>query len=129
MKNLVLLSLVFALSTCAKAPPTLTPTGARAWQANEAVLAINQLQEAAIAMNEIQVCPPAPCHPLLSLANTRIVGNTAVAARNAIDQAPASWGATTQTALTQIAMQLDAAGKQVLAAYLTAANAVLFSLR
>ena len=113
---------------CAKAPPTLTPVGARAWQANEAVLAINVLQSAAIGLNKIQVCPPDPCHPLLSDANTRIVGNTATSARNTIDAAPAGWKLTAQAALNQIAMQLDAAGRTQLAAYLTAANSVVAAL-
>jgi hypothetical protein len=127
MRYVLLVLLVLSLG-CAKAPPTLTPVGARAWQANEAVLAINQLQTAAIGLNKIQVCPPDPCHPLLSEANTRLVGNTATSARDAIDVAPAGWKATAQAALTMIAAQLDAAGKQTLAAYLTAANAVITSI-
>jgi hypothetical protein len=121
--------LVVFVVGCAKASPTLTPTGARAWQANEAVLAINQLQSAAIGLNRIQVCPPAPCHPLLSDANTRLVGNTATSARNTIDAVPAGWKATAQAALTQIAAQLDAAGRTQLAAYLTAANSVVSALK
>src|SRR5678809_427812 len=127
MRYLLLVLFVFSLG-CAKTPPTLTPVGARAWQANEAVLALNQLQSAAIGLNQIQVCPPTPCHSVLSDANTRTVVVTTTSARNAIGAAPASWKAVAQSGLTQIAMQLDAAGKTTLAAYLTAANAIVTSL-
>lgn len=113
---------------CAKAPPTLTTVGARAWQANEAVLALNQLQSAAIGLNAIRICPPEPCRPSLSATNTRLIIDTTTSARNAIDVAPSGWRAVAQAALTQIANQLDASGKQTLAAYLTAATAVVASL-
>lgn len=120
-----LVLVVLVLQGCAKAPPSLSPAGVRDYRANEAVLAIGQVQTAAIGLNGVSVCDPAPCHPLLSDANTRVVVSAVRAALLTIQQTPAGWKAATNTALDQIAAQLDAAGKGKFRAYIEAARVVL----
>ena len=75
MKSLfAVVCLTLALSLgCTHAPPSLSPAGARLYQANEVVVAIGTLQHAAIELNKVQVCPtPATCHPLLIDAHLHI---------------------------------------------------------
>lgn len=103
---------------CAKAPPSLSPAGVKTYQANQAVLALNLVQTTAINLN-------ATVPPLLSEANTRIVGNATTAARASIAKVPDGWRVTTTEALTQIRTQLDAAGKQQMAAWLDLAASMV----
>lgn len=115
----VLLCLVLALSIgCTHAPPSLSPAGARVYQANEVVVAIGTLQHAAIELNKTQVCPtPATCHPLLLDANTKVVVDASTAALTTIKATPDGWKAAASALLTQITTRLDAAGKTQLSAY------------
>lgn len=128
----LVVALTLITASCAKAPSSLTPVGVKYYQANRGVVAAGTLQHVAIELNKVQVCPTPPattpaCHPLLSEANTRIVGDATSSAITVMRQAPDGWKPTLDAALTQISSKLDAAGKQELAAYLDAARAIVNS--
>lgn len=130
MRTRILLVIVLLLApTCAKAPPQLPAGDVILFQSRQAVVAIGTVQHAAIELNKIQVCPPAPCRPLLSDDNTRIVIDTVASGVTAIRAVPTGWRATTTTALTQISTRLDAAGKTTIAGYVQAANTILAGLK
>lgn len=128
MKRLLLVVVLLAVG-CAKAPPQLPAGDAVLFQANQAVVAIGTVQHAAIELNKVQVCPPAPCRPLLSDANTRIVIDNVASALTTIKQVPTGWRPTITAALTEIQNRLDADGKTRLAAYVQTANTIITSLR
>lgn len=124
--KVLLFALCLSLSACAsKAPSSLSPAGVRIWQADQAVVALGTVQHVAIGLNAIQKCDPAPCHPLLSNANTGIVIDAVTDGVNTIKAIPSGWKATAMAALDRIAGRLDAAGQSDLAAYVEAARAVL----
>lgn len=127
MKYLAMMVLALCVA-CMSAPPSLSPIGQRTYQADQAVLAIGQVQTAAIGLNKIQVCPPTPCHPVLSDANTAIVIDSVTSALNTMRVVPDGWKATTLTALMNIQNRLDASGKTTLAAYLEAARTIVNAL-
>lgn len=132
MRRTLLLVLALVLLGCAKPPSTLSPVGARTFQANQAVVAIGMLQRSAIELNKIEVCPtPATvpaCHPFLSDQNTGIVVDNVTTALTAIRGVPLGWKGTIEQALTTIAARLDGDGKTQLASYITAANSVIAAL-
>lgn len=125
--RMVLVALVVCVG-CAKAPPNLSPVGQRTYQANQAVVALGTVQHAAIELNKIQVCTPAPCHPLLSDKNTALVVDNMTTAFNGIRGVPSGWKATALTALQSVQMRLDAEGKSSIAAYLDMAITLVSSL-
>lgn len=131
MKPLIVI-LALTLSGCAaRAPGSLSPTGQTIWQANQSAVVLGEIQHVSIALNNVQKCatPPATnCAPLLSDGNTRIVVTIVGGALRTLQQIPAGWKSTTQTALTQIGVQLDAAGKSQVTPYITAAQTILGSL-
>lgn len=120
--------LVFAASCAKHAPPSLSPAGVKIWQANEVVVAIGTLQRAAIQLNGVQVCEPAPCHPLLSDHNTGVVVDSVTVALKTIDAAPGGWRVTATTAIDAIEQALDFTGRTKLRAYLEAARTIINSL-
>ena len=83
------------------------------------------MQHLAIGLNAIQVCEPAPCHPLFSDANTHTVVDAVEVALKTIQATPEGWRATANAALEAISTRLDAAGKTKLRAYLDAAREIL----
>lgn len=119
---------------CAKAPPTLTPAGTRAYYANEAVVAIGTLQHAAIELNKVQVCgepgtrTAATCHPLLSDANTSQVIDVVAVALKSLKTAPENWFTIANGALDQLGKVLDDTGRAKLKGYVEAARIVLNAL-
>ena len=127
-KRMILLVAALVCLHCASAPPTLSPQAAIAYRANNVVVAIGAVQHAAVALNGVQTCEPAPCHPILSDANTRIVVDASTTALTAIRSAPDGAKATAVTALEQIERQLDAFGLQQLQPYVQAARAVVAGL-
>lgn len=123
---LLLPLLLLTTPACAsKAPPGLSPVGVRVWQANEAVVALGTAQHAAIELNKIQVCEPAPCHPLLSTRNTGVVVDAVTLALTTLRAVPDGWRATSLAALDTIIAKLDADGKTRFASYLTAARTII----
>ena len=125
--SVVLLSLAIG---CAKAPPSLSPAGARAYYANEAVVALGTLQHAAIALNEIKACNPQPCTPVpvLSDTNTRKVIDIVTPALKTLKTAPADWQVTANSAIDEVGKVLDESGRGKLRGYLEAARIVLNAL-
>lgn len=131
MRSLYALVLIVAsLSGCAKVvPPTLDPAADVAWRANEAVVALGQIQHVAIELNAAQVCPtPTTCRPALADAQTRIIVTAITTALPAIAASPSGWRSVAIQAVTGIRARLDAAGRMKLQPYLTAALAALQSL-
>lgn len=126
-----LLLLLAHTGACAKTPPALDPTGTRAWQANQAVVALGELQHAAIEFNKVQICDEAPsaCHPIVSDANVRIVIDVIGPALTSLRAAPDGWRTVSEQALDQVAARLDAQGKSKLAGYIQAARAALGLIR
>lgn len=134
--RLALLGCVLALSVaCAKAPPSLSPVGVRAWHANEAVVALGTLQHSVIQLNAIKVCDgpvsaegQATCHPMVSDRNTRIVVDAVTAGVKVIQEAPDGWRAITSAVLDQIGAELDTFGQSKLRIYIEAARVVLLAI-
>ena len=125
--RMLLVALVLCVG-CAKAPPNLSPTGPRTFQANQAVVALGTVQHAAIELNKVQVCTPAPCHPLFSDRNTAIVVDNMTTAFNGIRGVPQGWKATALSSLRAVQMRLDAEGKASIAAYLDMAITLVTNL-
>jgi len=123
----ILILLVVVAAACGKNPPTLSPTGVRYYQADRGVVAIGTIQHVAIQLNQVQVCDPQPCHPLLSENNTRSVVDASTIALTTIRATPQGWKAALETALARIEERLDAAGKSELAAYIAAARQIATS--
>lgn len=123
--KLSVLACVLALSlSCSHPPVSLSPAGARLYQANEVVVAIGTLQHAAIELNKTQVCNPPPCHALLADANTRIVVDAVADGLTTIKATPDGWKAATSVLLDRITARLDAAGKTELAGYVQAVKTI-----
>jgi len=131
MNRIVLvLALLLALPSCAsRAPASLTPAGVLVWQANEVTVGLGTLQHVAIGLNEVQVCEPLPCRPLLSTNNTGIVVDAVTDGITALKKVPEGWRATGLAAVQRIETRLDAAGKTKLSSYLAAARAVIENLK
>lgn len=128
--SLLLLCLCLTLPSCAKKPVGLDPTGVKLWQANEAIVVVGTFQHTAIEFNKVQKCPtPTTCHPLLSDANTRLVIDASAVGIKTIAATPDGWRAAALQALDVAAQKLDAAGRQQLAAYLTAARTALAAIQ
>ena len=134
IRKLFVSTLVFVSISCAsKAPPVQTPAALKLWQANEAVLYLDQVLDVAIGLNNIQQCPTPPatepaCHPVLSEQNTRYVVDGIGAAVKTIQAVPAGWKATANAALDSLAKQLDAMGRSKLVPYIDVARTLLNSL-
>ncbi len=126
MKRALLVLALLALSACARnAPISLSPAGVVLWQADAAVVALGTVQTSAIGLNKIQVCNPAPCHPLLSDNATRGVIDAVTDGVNTIRHVPAGWKGTALATLDVTERRLDAAGITQLRPYLIAARAAL----
>lgn len=131
---------VLATGCAAKAPSSLTPAGVRAWQANQAVLALNTVQRGAIGLNAIERCDTvviaadgqaedANCRPLVSDRNTRLVIDVHAQAVTSIAEAPSSWWVVATEALVRIRNGLDADGRTTLAEWLDFARVLMEDLR
>jgi hypothetical protein len=128
MKRLLLAVVLTASFGCAHAPANLTPQQQVVFTANQGVVAIGTVQHASIELNKIQICDPAPCHPLLSDANTKIVVDAVTDALTTLRATPQGWQGIVTVALDRIQLRLDAAGKQQIAAYISAARSFLVSM-
>lgn len=124
MKRLLFI-LAILIASCAKPPTSLSPLGAKYYQADRGVVAIGTLQHAAIQLNKVQVCDPAPCHALLSDNNTRMVVDATTTALTTMRATPTGWAAAVNAALTGITSQLDDAGKKELSVYLDSVKQIV----
>lgn len=113
-------------------PPSLSPVGATKWQANRVVVELITLQRAAIALNELTICPvvgdPTKCYVALSDQNTRIVVDACEDAGLVLKAVPDGWPQTAATAIDRIRKRLDANGHIELDPYLEAAETVFATL-
>jgi len=129
MKKMLIVLFALVVTACASnAPPSLTPAGVKIWQANEAVIALGTMQRAAIGLNDIEVCQPEPCRPLLSDANTRKVIDGVEVGVKTITAVPSGWQIAASTALKEVSDNLDAAGKVKFGPYIEAARTILAAL-
>ena len=94
-KLAVILFLVLGWLACAKAPPTLSPAGAAAFQATRIVKALDVLQDFAIAAE-------AQTPKVLSTAATRKVIDFVAASVRTIGAVPGGWRPTVTAALDQL---------------------------
>ena len=107
--SILLVGLLFV--GCARnAPSSLSPAGVRLYQANEVAVGLGTLQHAAIELNKVQRCDPAPCQPLLSDQNTRIVIEAVTDGLTTLRAVPDGWKATGLAVTQRIEGRLDAAG-------------------
>lgn len=127
MKRL-LLALVLSSACATHVPPSLTGPGIIAFQANRIGVPIGTVQHTAIELNKIQVCNPAPCHPFLSNADTRIVVDAATEAAMVLRATPAGWQVTANLFISRLEARLTAAGKGQLGAYLEVVRTVMNSI-
>jgi hypothetical protein len=116
-------------SSCAKAPPSLSPAGVQVWKLNEVVVSVGTIQHAAIELNKVQICEPAPCRPLLSDQNTRSVIDVVSVTLRTLRAIPQGWPAIVDSALVEITNRLDTFGQQKLKPYIEAVRVLLSALR
>ena len=112
------------------------------WYANEVAVGINTIQHVGIELNKIVVCEagsassvdpgspvlPQVCHPLLSEANTRAVGETATDIRAALRETPNGYVAIVSAGLDRLIQRLDNAGQVKLLPYIQAVRYLLTSV-
>lgn len=119
----LLLSLVLVpallFTSCAKAPPELSPTGKADFYKTRVVKALDELRDTAIAAE-------ANKPQLLSTADTRIVVEAHQSILRTIQASEdASWNLTAQAAVKEARDRLTAAGKTQLAPYFALALTLL----
>ncbi len=119
------LILVVLTVSCRPMPPNLTPTDEAIFRANEMVVAIGTIGTAAIELNKLQRCNPAPCRPMLSTDNTRIVVEISRATIDTINKVPEGWRAVAIRALENIESKLDAEGWDRIAPYVSMARVII----
>lgn len=123
MRFLVPVLLAFTLACASNpVPASLSGPGAVAYRANQIGVALGTVQHAAIELNKLQQCTPAPC---LSDANTKIVVDAVTAAVTTLKATPDGWRATANQALMVIETRLDAIGKGQVAAYLATVRTIM----
>lgn len=108
-------------ASCASAPPSLSPTGALAFNMTRVVQALDMVRDAAIAAN-------AQTPPRLSTASTRRVVLWHQATVTILAQLPSGWKATVLAGLTQLSADVPAADAAQLAPYLALVKALVDTL-
>lgn len=109
--------------------PTLSPEASVIYRADEALVAIEAVQDAAIGLNAIRVCLPPPdqmqCQPFLSDNDTRMVKDLVKDAVITTKLAPDGYLKFIGGALDRIIMRLDESTKKKLMPYIAAAQTIL----
>lgn len=132
MRTLIL-AIALLSSSCATVnrldpvPVSLQGAGASIFRADEAVVLLTTIADAAQRLNEITNCDPSGCHQLLSPRNTGIVLQVIKGTNTALDAVPSGWASLVQAALDQISRELDAEGRDKLRPYLVAAQVAIGS--
>jgi hypothetical protein len=117
-KTITIVAALIALIGCTHAPPTLSPTGAAAFQATRVVKALDVLQDFAIAAE-------AQNPKLLSTANTRKVIDVVAVSVRAIGAVPTGWKPTVLAALDQLQRDILPAEWQRLLPYISLVRSVI----
>lgn len=119
----------FAVDCATHLPPTLSPEASVIYRADEALVAIGAVQDAAIGLNAIKVCRPVPeqdqCQPFLSDNDTRLVVELVKDAVTTTKLAPDGYLKFIGGALDRMLLHLDAATKAKLLPYIAAAQTIL----
>lgn len=119
MKRLILL-VVLSTAACAPKPLTLTPAGQTAFTADQAVVRVNELMNAAIQAN---------ASGALDTPTTRIIVSFAVDADAVLAKTPDGWKATIKAAWAQAKPTLSAIpANSTVALALAAADAAIGGL-
>lgn len=113
---------VFLLTACATPVTVTTPQGNVAYTADQIVVRINELQNAAIAAN-------AAVPPALPTATTRVIVQFCVTADKTLAATPAGWPATLLTAWTATKAQIPAQTNPSILAAISAVDVVLGSVQ
>ncbi len=121
MKTLLLICALTFASACAKAPPTLTPAGATAFQNTQIQKALDLIRD--IAQDGNATTPPA-----ISTAAARAVTTWHQAAIITIHDRASGWKATVETGLDQLVMQLAPNEQMLLSPYVALAKTLLKEL-
>ena len=117
-----LLCLGLLLSSCAPAPPNLTPAASFAWKQHEIQKDLDIIRDLAIDANAQQP-------PILSTETTRKIVLWHEMAIQLVHDAPLGWKATLLTSLGQLSKALTPAEYQVIAPYVDAGIAALEKLQ
>lgn len=124
MKRLLLAFLLVGLVGCAHRPPNLTPAQLALYRADDALVAIGIVQNAAIQLNKIKTCsgdmPPVCTSTVMSDRNTRIVVDAVADAVPVILATPEGWRSATLVLIERVEARLDAAGLTRVRPYLEA---------
>jgi|HubBroStandDraft_2_1064218.scaffolds.fasta_scaffold33720_2 hypothetical protein len=117
-------SIGFAVQSCssvAQPPPTLAPASIDDFHKTQAIQALDQIRNIAIAAN-------ATTPPQMSTASTRLVVSFHEATVKTIQAAGSGWPATIETAVDNFAKGLPAADATVIAPYVALIDALLKGL-
>ena len=120
--SLALIGALVLQAGCVKAPTTVvTPAGKTAYTADQIVIRVNELQNAAIQAQATGALPT---------STTRIIVQFCVAADTTLKATPAGWGQTLATAWTQAKTSIPAAdlANPVIAAAAAGVDVVLAAL-
>lgn len=110
-----------ALHSCAAAPPNLTPASVDDFHKTQAIKALDQIRDIAIAAN-------ATTPPQMATASTRLVVSFHEATVKTIQAAGSGWPATIQVAVDNFAKGLPPADATVIAPYVALIDALLKGL-
>ena len=115
--------LIFALLVgCAKAPPTLSPAGAAAWQGIQAIRILDTIRDVAISAE-------AQSPKVLSTETTRKVVTWHKAALQTIQATPGGWKLTVLAGLDALYQPLTPSEQAVLRPYIFAAKLAIESVQ
>lgn len=114
----LLLVLCLSLSACAAPVTITTPQGKVAYTADQIVLRVNELQNAAIAAN-------ATVPPSLPTATTRIIVEFCVSADKTLAATPAGWQATLATGWNAAKAKIGTPSNPAIVSAMSALDVVL----
>jgi len=113
--------LAFTSAACAHTPPNLTPEAQAAFKADQVLVRVGELQDAAIALNK--TTPPA-----LSDRDAVMVVRFTTLAMKTIHDVPSGWKVTVVNAYTTLKQNLPPASKTQLAAVFDTIDLLLASV-
>jgi len=122
MKYILSLALVVTLAGCSAPVTITTPQGQTAYRADQVVVRVNELQNAAIAAN--QATPK-----VLDDATARILVQFCVAADQTLAATPAGWQTTVKTAWASTKAQLPTITNPTVSAAIAAVDALMGALQ
>ena len=119
MKRLILVLVLATLPACAPPPTVVTQAGKTAFTADQIVVRVNELENAAIQANSTGGLP---------VATTRIIVEFCVSADKTLKATPAGWQATVATAWKQAKAKIPPQTNAAVQSAISAVDVVLASL-